>query len=52
LYALERIDSYYLRYGRMFDLIFARKFSLYLRIRNIPRRIRRLIMQLRIPDAP
>lgn len=41
--AIERIDVWYLRSERLFNLISARSFPWYVRARNIPRRIRRSI---------
>ena len=40
-HTLERVDAYYLRSDRLFDLMTTRLFPLYLAARNIPRRIRR-----------
>ncbi len=42
-YALERVDAYYLRDEKLFALIPTRLFEPYLRARNFPRRIRRLL---------
>lgn len=42
LYTLERIDAYYLRTDRLFNLMFARGFPWYLFLRNIPRQIRQI----------
>lgn len=41
LYALERVDAYYLRGERLFDLMLTKSFPLYILLRNIPRTIRR-----------
>ena len=41
LYALERVDAYYLRGERLFDLMLTRSFPLYVLLRDIPRTIRR-----------
>ena len=41
LHALRRVETYYLRRGRQFDMIFSRHFRWYLRARDIPRRFRR-----------
>jgi len=41
LYALKRIDAYYLRTDMLFDLMLTRFFPWYVRTRNITRRIRR-----------
>ena len=43
LYALERVDAYYLRTERLFDIMLTPLFPLYIRARSIPRRIRRSI---------
>jgi peptidoglycan/xylan/chitin deacetylase (PgdA/CDA1 family) len=40
-YALERVDAYYLRTDRLFDVILTGLFPWYIRARSIPRRIRR-----------
>jgi len=40
-HALERVDAYYLRSDRLFDLMATRLFPLYISARSIPRRIRR-----------
>jgi peptidoglycan/xylan/chitin deacetylase (PgdA/CDA1 family) len=42
-HTLERVDAYYLRSDRRFDLMTTRLFPLYLGARNIPRRIRRAL---------
>jgi peptidoglycan/xylan/chitin deacetylase (PgdA/CDA1 family) len=41
VYALERVDAYYLRTDRLFNLMFARLFPWYIRALSIRRRIRR-----------
>jgi peptidoglycan/xylan/chitin deacetylase (PgdA/CDA1 family) len=41
LYALERVDAYYLRGETLFGLITTRSFPLYVILRNIPRSIKR-----------
>ena len=46
-YALERIEAYYLRTDRLFDLMLTRFFPWYIRACSIPRQIRRAI-QLRL----
>ena len=53
-YALERIDAYYLRTDRLFDLMLSKAFPWYIKARNIPRRIRRSIHQTleRTTDPP
>jgi peptidoglycan/xylan/chitin deacetylase (PgdA/CDA1 family) len=43
LYALERVDAYYLRTERLFDIMLTGWFPLYIRARHIPRWIRRAI---------
>jgi len=40
LYTLERVDAYYLRTDRLFDIMLTRLFPWYIRARSIPRRIR------------
>jgi peptidoglycan/xylan/chitin deacetylase (PgdA/CDA1 family) len=42
-YALRRVDAYYLRSERMFDLMLTRLFPWYIKARGIPRRIRRAV---------
>ena len=46
LYTLERIDTYYLRTDKLFDLTLSRLLPWYLRARNLPRQIRRSVMDL------
>jgi peptidoglycan/xylan/chitin deacetylase (PgdA/CDA1 family) len=41
LYALERVDTYYLRSDRLFDVMLTKLFPWYIRGRSIPRRLRR-----------
>ena len=41
--ALERVDAYYLRTDKLFDLILTRAFPRYIQVRSIFRRIRRSI---------
>jgi len=43
LYALERVDAYYLRTERLFDLMLTDFFPWYIKARNIPRQVRRAI---------
>jgi hypothetical protein len=43
LYALERLDAYYLRTASLFDLIFTRYFDSYVGARALLRRVRRLL---------
>jgi peptidoglycan/xylan/chitin deacetylase (PgdA/CDA1 family) len=52
LYALERVDAYYLRTDRLFSVMRTRWFSGYLLARRIPRRIRRLIRRRLASLAP
>ena len=40
-YALERVDTYYLRSENLFKLLFTGLFPIYLLLRNVPRRIKR-----------
>jgi peptidoglycan/xylan/chitin deacetylase (PgdA/CDA1 family) len=42
-YSLERIDAYYLRTARLFDLFFTRYFPAYIRLCAIPRLIKRRV---------
>jgi len=44
LYGLERIDTYYLRTERLFDIMLTPLFPWYIRARSIPRRIRRTVL--------
>ncbi len=41
IYALERVDAYYLRRERLFNLITTKSFPVYIFLRNIPRTVRR-----------
>lgn len=43
LYALERVDAYYLRTDRLFDVMLTRLFPWYIAARSIPRQIRRAV---------
>ncbi len=43
IYALERIDTYYLRTDALFDLVPTAFFPWYLCARNVPRRLRRAV---------
>ncbi len=43
LYALERVNAYYLRTDRLFDVMLTELFPWYIRMRNIPRQIRRMV---------
>jgi len=42
-YALERVDTYYLRSEKLIDLMFTDLFPLYILLRNIPRRAKRWV---------
>ena len=42
LYALERVDAYYLRTDRLFDVMLTALFPWYVRMRSVPRRLRRM----------
>lgn len=42
LYAIERVDAYYLRSASLFDLMPTAWFPSYVRVRALPRRLRRL----------
>ena len=41
VYALERVDAYYLRTDRLFDVMVTPLFPWYVRMRSVPRRLRR-----------
>ena len=45
LYALERVDAYYLRTDRLFDLMLTKIFPWYIAARSIPRQIRRVVQR-------
>jgi peptidoglycan/xylan/chitin deacetylase (PgdA/CDA1 family) len=45
LYALERIDMYYFRTDRLFDVLLTGLFPYYVKARGIPRRIRRAVQR-------
>jgi peptidoglycan/xylan/chitin deacetylase (PgdA/CDA1 family) len=47
LFALERVDAYYLRTERSFNVMSTRFFPWYIRARSLPRQIRRSITSLR-----
>jgi len=49
-YALERVDAYYLRTDRLFDIMLTRLFPWYLRARGVPRSIRRALHRKRWTD--
>ncbi len=42
-YTLERVDAYYLRSERLFQIMLSRWFPLYVRARSMPRRLRRAV---------
>jgi peptidoglycan/xylan/chitin deacetylase (PgdA/CDA1 family) len=42
--ALPRVEAHYLRNERLFDLIFTTRLAWYLRLRKIPRHIRRVVL--------
>ena len=42
-FALERVDAYYLRTDRLFNVMLTRRFAWYIVARSIPRRIRRAV---------
>jgi len=46
-YALERVDAYYLRKDRLFDVMSTSLFPWYIRICSIPRRIRRVFQTIK-----
>ncbi len=43
LYAMERVDAYYLRSNRLFDLMLTRSFGAYIWARSLLRRVRRAL---------
>jgi peptidoglycan/xylan/chitin deacetylase (PgdA/CDA1 family) len=43
IFALERVDAYYLRTNRLFAVMFTKLFPWYILARNIPRRVRRFL---------
>lgn len=45
LYALERIDAYYLRRERVFDLMLTEMFPWYLLARRLPREVRQTVLR-------
>lgn len=45
LYSMERVDAYYLRTERLLSLISSAFFPLYVKARNVPRRIRRTVQR-------
>lgn len=42
-FVLERVDAYYLRTNRLFDFVFSKHFPAYIRLRAIPRQIKRRV---------
>lgn len=42
-FAFPRVETYYLRSGKLFDLMFTPAFPWYLRARNVPRRLKRAL---------
>jgi peptidoglycan/xylan/chitin deacetylase (PgdA/CDA1 family) len=44
IFSLKRVDAYYLRTDRLFRLMLTWFFPLYLRARNLPRRLRRTLL--------
>lgn len=44
LFAIERVDAYYLRSERLFEMISSRFLPWYIRARNLPRQIRRTVL--------
>lgn len=42
-FALERVDAYYLRTDRLFDVLLSNSFSSYIWARSVPRRIKRAL---------
>jgi peptidoglycan/xylan/chitin deacetylase (PgdA/CDA1 family) len=46
-YAMERVDAYYLRSERLFHAMLSRWFPVYLRLRSLPRRVRRAVQSCR-----
>jgi peptidoglycan/xylan/chitin deacetylase (PgdA/CDA1 family) len=42
-YALERVDAYYLRTDRLFDMMLSKSFPWYIWARSVPRRLRRAV---------
>jgi peptidoglycan/xylan/chitin deacetylase (PgdA/CDA1 family) len=47
LYTLDRVDAYYLRKEKLFDLMLSRLFPAYIWSRSVPRRFRRRILSHR-----
>jgi peptidoglycan/xylan/chitin deacetylase (PgdA/CDA1 family) len=46
-YAMERVDAYYLRSERLFRAMLSRWFPLYVRLRSMPRQLRRAVGSVR-----
>jgi peptidoglycan/xylan/chitin deacetylase (PgdA/CDA1 family) len=51
LYAMARVDAYYLRSERLFQAMLSRWFPVYVRLRSMPRRVRRAVQSLRAAIA-
>ena len=51
LYAMERVDAYYLRSERLFHAMLSRWFPVYVRLRSMPRGVRRAAQSLRAAIA-
>ncbi len=49
-FALERVDAYYLRSEKVFDLLPTKFFSGYILSRSLPRRLRRLLQKYSSPE--
>jgi peptidoglycan/xylan/chitin deacetylase (PgdA/CDA1 family) len=50
VFALERVDAYYLRTDRLFNLLLSDSFPWYIRARSVPRRIRRAVTRARVNE--
>lgn len=48
-FALERVDAYYLRTDRLFDVLLTESFSRYIWARSVPRRIKRALTRYGAP---
>lgn len=46
IYALERVDAYYLRTDRLSGLFFSKRFPWYICLRSIPRQLKRRVLSL------
>jgi peptidoglycan/xylan/chitin deacetylase (PgdA/CDA1 family) len=51
LYAMERVDAYYLRSERLFQAMLTSLFPLYVKARSIPRLIRRALQSIDMRDS-